>query len=212
MLFTVPLNIWMQQNEWRKRKWLRLVTGSVLIRRYLTPYVLSRLFLNFEVLRMLFLLLPDAFICTWSGSFPYSGWNIAFGDIFVLVAETVFHENFASILLPSTIVGKQSLLFRSNTNSLLSTRFSDIPNITLLSLEMAPKMIWHGLTLVSPVGLIAPTKLFPRPTCMLVSALLHKDLANNRAWVTNKLGWYLYVYKFHDRWYCIFMQLLWNNS
>jgi hypothetical protein len=39
----------------------------------LIPYLLSRLFIMIEIFRSLFYLPPEAFLDTWSGSFPHWG-------------------------------------------------------------------------------------------------------------------------------------------
>jgi hypothetical protein len=47
--------------------------GFVFFSGFLLPYILARLFLMVEIFRSLFFLPPDAFIDTWSGSFPHWG-------------------------------------------------------------------------------------------------------------------------------------------
>jgi len=79
-LAILPLGLWMRLNpvlsNLRRGSPLPLakaVVASILISLFLVPYVLARLFLLVEVFRSLFFLPPEAFVETWSGSFPHWG-------------------------------------------------------------------------------------------------------------------------------------------
>ena len=73
-----PVVLWMKlypaygfdQNELIQA---RPVVGAILLCVFLGPYVLARLFLMVEIFRSLLFLPPEAFIDTWSGSFPHWG-------------------------------------------------------------------------------------------------------------------------------------------
>jgi hypothetical protein len=75
-LSTVPLGLWMYLSEWNSSKVSlpasRFLATSICT-LFLTIYVLARLFLIVEIFRSLFFLPPEAFIETWSGSFPHFG-------------------------------------------------------------------------------------------------------------------------------------------
>lgn len=77
VLSAVPLGTWMQWHPWRyapkKPRATRFALASILISGFLIPYVLARLFLIFEMFRGLLFLPPEAFVDTWSGSFPHWG-------------------------------------------------------------------------------------------------------------------------------------------
>jgi hypothetical protein len=88
-LSIVPLVIWMRWNTWHKLSHagsglaiappfppstaMKFTTGLIIIVVFLVPYVLARLFLIVEMFRTLFFLPSEAFIDTWSGSFPHWG-------------------------------------------------------------------------------------------------------------------------------------------
>ena len=72
------LGLWIRANPFAEgtpklSKRLRHVVGFILVVVFLTPYILARLFLTVELFRTLFFLPPEAFIDTWSGSFPHFG-------------------------------------------------------------------------------------------------------------------------------------------
>lgn len=96
---SIPLSVWVKLHLWEKddgsqagqellaaeesagrtqkdRKNLdrmRGVVGAVLLLCFIAPYVLARLFIMVEMFRSLGYLPPEAFIQTWSGSFPHFG-------------------------------------------------------------------------------------------------------------------------------------------
>ena len=57
----------------KERARLRIVIASICVVGFLIPYILARLFLLVEIFRTLCFLPPDAFVDTWSGSFPHIG-------------------------------------------------------------------------------------------------------------------------------------------
>jgi hypothetical protein len=78
-LSLAPLIAWLQVNtSYRspylvatvERPTIRFLVGMSLITILLT-YILARLFLMVEIFRSLFFLPPEAFVDTWSGSFPH---------------------------------------------------------------------------------------------------------------------------------------------
>jgi hypothetical protein len=75
LLAVVPLVIWKRWHPWavkpKKSPASRFALGLATIFGLLIPYVLARLFLIIEMFRSLFFLPPEAFIDTWSGSFPH---------------------------------------------------------------------------------------------------------------------------------------------
>jgi hypothetical protein len=77
LLSAFPLSLWMYWHPWNeqpeKSPGVRLALGLTLILGFLVPYVLARLFLIVEMFRSLFFLPPEAFVDTWSGSFPHLG-------------------------------------------------------------------------------------------------------------------------------------------
>jgi hypothetical protein len=83
LLSLLLLVIWMQLDELVDALkdefdpiWLRVfkfIIGAAILGLLLAPYVLARLFLIFEIFRSLFFLPPQAFIDTWSVSFPHWG-------------------------------------------------------------------------------------------------------------------------------------------
>ena len=83
LISIIPLGIWMEAHPsfwamgivdkpWNTKSF-RFLLGSVLVGGCLIPYILARLFLIVEIFRTLFFLPPDAFMDTWSGSFPHWG-------------------------------------------------------------------------------------------------------------------------------------------
>ncbi|PMD14871.1 hypothetical protein NA56DRAFT_582915 [Hyaloscypha hepaticicola] len=78
-LSIVPVSFWIRSNPWnlqRERKvspTTRIILKLVLLMVFIVPYFLARLFLIVEIFRSLFFLPPEAFIDTWSGSFPHWG-------------------------------------------------------------------------------------------------------------------------------------------
>lgn len=76
-LSVLSLSLWMKLNPRHggirdgQSPTAKRIVALVLIILFLIPYILARLFLIFEVFRTLFFLPPDAFIETWSGSFPH---------------------------------------------------------------------------------------------------------------------------------------------
>ncbi|KAH8751560.1 hypothetical protein BGZ57DRAFT_774831 [Hyaloscypha finlandica] len=78
-LSIVPVGFWIRSNPWWEESarmvspTTRFILSLVLVVVFIVPYVLARLFLMFEIFRSLFFLPPDAFIDTWSGSFPHWG-------------------------------------------------------------------------------------------------------------------------------------------
>jgi len=77
-LSAVPIGIWMRWNpatEQRKRNQRepRKLIPRTLVTAFLVPYMLARLFILVEIIRTLFFLPPEAFVDTWSGSFPHWG-------------------------------------------------------------------------------------------------------------------------------------------
>jgi hypothetical protein len=77
LLAVVPLAIWTRWHPWgdppKKSPAVRFALGLIAVFGFLIPYVLARLFLIIEMFRSLFFLPPEAFIDTWSGSFPHWG-------------------------------------------------------------------------------------------------------------------------------------------
>jgi hypothetical protein len=77
LLCVMPMFLWMRWHPWSERPKrspaVRFALGLVLIVGFLIPYVLARMFLICEMFRSLFFLPPEAFIDTWSGSFPHWG-------------------------------------------------------------------------------------------------------------------------------------------
>jgi len=77
LLCVMPMFLWMRWHPWNGRPKrsleVRFALGLVLIVGFLIPYVLARMFLICEMFRSLFFLPPEAFIDTWSGSFPHWG-------------------------------------------------------------------------------------------------------------------------------------------
>jgi hypothetical protein len=77
LLTILPLGIGIRWHPWNEKPKgspeARFALSLTLIIGCLAPYVLARLFLQIEMFRGLFFLLPDAFIDTWSGSFPNWG-------------------------------------------------------------------------------------------------------------------------------------------
>ena len=75
LLSAVPLGTWMQWHPWgyvpKKPQATRFALTSTLISGFLVPYVLARLFLIFKMFRSLSFLPPEAFVDTWSDSFPH---------------------------------------------------------------------------------------------------------------------------------------------
>lgn len=76
ILSILPLGLWMYLSPWHPSKvpspTSRFLAASICI-LLLTIYTLARLFLIVEIFRSLFFLPPEAFIETWSGSFPHFG-------------------------------------------------------------------------------------------------------------------------------------------
>jgi hypothetical protein len=78
-LSILPVSFWIRSNPWQvstERKvsqTTRNILGWVLLMVFIVPYFLARLFLIVEIFRSLFFLPPEAFIDTWSGSFPHWG-------------------------------------------------------------------------------------------------------------------------------------------
>lgn len=77
LLSMVPMIAWMLLNPYYGKKEGsaagRLLVGATGIGLFLVPYVLARLFLLVEIFRTLLFLPPEAFVDTWSGSFPHLG-------------------------------------------------------------------------------------------------------------------------------------------
>jgi hypothetical protein len=77
LLAVVPLAIWTRWHPWnnppKRSPAVRFALGLTTIFGFLIPYVLARLFLIIEMFRSLFFLPPEAFVDTWSGSFPHWG-------------------------------------------------------------------------------------------------------------------------------------------
>jgi len=73
----LPLGIWMRWHPWdtkpQKLPAVRFALGLILVFGCLVPYILARLYLIAEMFRSLFFLPPEAFVDTWSGSFPHLG-------------------------------------------------------------------------------------------------------------------------------------------
>lgn len=76
-LLSIPSNImWSKYNRYYYRQRssrVRLFWGLILLIVFLIPYLVARLFVMVEIFRSLFYLPPEAFIDTWSGSFPHWG-------------------------------------------------------------------------------------------------------------------------------------------
>ena len=62
-----------QDSRNKEPVWLKVVVAFICIGGVFIPYILARLFLWVEVFRTLYFLPPDAFVDTWSGSFPHIG-------------------------------------------------------------------------------------------------------------------------------------------
>jgi hypothetical protein len=77
ILSVAPIAAWMNLNpfsiEKRGSEALRILVGMIGIGLFLVPYVLARIFLLVEIFRTLFFLPQEAFVDTWSGSFPHIG-------------------------------------------------------------------------------------------------------------------------------------------
>ncbi|KAE9369080.1 hypothetical protein N431DRAFT_469014 [Stipitochalara longipes BDJ] len=77
LLSALPLGFWMRWHPWseqpKKSPAMRFALSLTLILGFAVPYVLARLLLIVEMFRTLFFLPPEAFVDTWSGSFPHLG-------------------------------------------------------------------------------------------------------------------------------------------
>lgn len=62
-----------QDSRNKKPVWSKVAVAFICVEGFLVPYILARLFLLVEVFRTLCFLPPDAFVDTWSGSFPHIG-------------------------------------------------------------------------------------------------------------------------------------------
>ncbi len=69
----VPLAFWTAASEPLHGRRSRTIVGGIIIVGFIVPYVLVRLTVFVEVFRTLFYLPPEAYIETWSGSFPKWG-------------------------------------------------------------------------------------------------------------------------------------------
>jgi len=76
-LMLAPLIVWMKMNpyigEKRGSPLIRALVASIGLGGFLLPYLLARLYLLVEIFRTLCYLPPEAFVDTWSGSFPHFG-------------------------------------------------------------------------------------------------------------------------------------------
>jgi len=76
-LSIVPLSLWIRSIPWvvddeqKMSPTTRIILELILVMVFIVPYCLARVFLMFEIFRSLFFLPPEAFIDTWSGSFPH---------------------------------------------------------------------------------------------------------------------------------------------
>ena len=77
VLSIAPISVWMTLNPQigmeDESPLLRMLVASTGLGIFTFPYVLARLFLLVEMFRTLCYLSPEAFVDTWSGSFPHLG-------------------------------------------------------------------------------------------------------------------------------------------
>jgi hypothetical protein len=77
VLSLIPTWAWMKLNPFygghEGSKASRVLVAVIGLGLFVVPYVLARLFLMIEIFRTLCFLPPDAFVDTWSGSFPHLG-------------------------------------------------------------------------------------------------------------------------------------------